>query len=88
MSGRKVSVIAKCLLVSHTDSLEQWESVLLACFLPTVFQASFEMMCSLNIFCIVSSVISSVFHLCLEDADCSKQGVVLKIVCSVDNFCL
>lgn len=32
MSGRKVSVIAKCLLVSRPDSLEQWESVLLALF--------------------------------------------------------
>lgn len=32
MSGKKVSVIAKCLLVSHPDSLEQGESVLLALF--------------------------------------------------------
>lgn len=88
MSGRKVSVIAKCLLVSHTESLEQWESVLLACLLPTVFQASFEMMCSLNIFCIISGVISRMFRLSLEDADCSRQGAVLKIVCFVDNFCL
>lgn len=32
VSGRKVSVTAKCLLVSHPDSLEQWESVLPALF--------------------------------------------------------
>lgn len=62
--------------------------VSLACFLPTVFQASFEMMCSLNIFCIISRVISAVFCLSLEDADCRKWSVGFKTVHLVDNFCL
>lgn len=64
MSGGKVCVTAKCLLVSHPDSLEQWESVLLALF-QLCFGASFEMLFSLNIFCIINDSISGMCCLSL-----------------------